>query len=120
VEFEEARPLDPARIEERLVETGSDALAVVHCETTSGVMNPVPALGAVAHRHGALFVVDSMSAFGAVPLDVVAAHIDFMISSANKAMGGVPGFAFVLARRAALEAARGRARTLSLRKGNHA
>ena len=68
----------------------------------------------MVERAGAAYIVDAMSSFGAIPLDLAAAHIDFLISSANKCIEGVPGFGFVLARRARLLEAKGRARTLSL------
>ena len=88
--------------------------AVVHCETTSGIINPIQEIGAVVHQHGGLYFVDSMSAFGAVPFDFTACEIDFLVSSANKCVEGVPGFAFAICRRAALLATEGLARTLSL------
>lgn len=88
--------------------------AFVHCETTSGVLNDAVALGAAAGAHGASVIVDAMSAFGAIPLDVGACRADFVVSSANKCLQGVPGFSFVVARRAALEACKGRGRSLSL------
>jgi 2-aminoethylphosphonate-pyruvate transaminase len=88
--------------------------AAVHCETTSGIINPIQAIGEAVHRHGGIYFVDSMSAFGAVPIDFAACHIDFLVSSANKCIEGVPGFAFAICRRAALLATEGLARTLSL------
>jgi len=63
---------------------------------------------------GRRFMVDSMSAFGGVPLNVGAAEIDFIISSSNKCIEGVPGFSFVIARGEALQECKGRARTLVL------
>lgn len=93
---------------------GVTHVAIVHCETTSGVMNPVQAVGDVVQRHGKRYLVDSMSAFGAVPVDLVGSHIDVLVASANKCLEGVPGFAFAICRRAALEAARDTARTVSL------
>lgn len=93
---------------------GITHVAVVHCETTSGILNQVEEIGHVVHSVGASYIVDAMSSFGAVPVDMVGAHIDFLISSANKCIEGVPGFGFILARRDALLAAKGRARTLSL------
>jgi 2-aminoethylphosphonate-pyruvate transaminase len=89
-------------------------VAVVHCETTSGMLNQVEEIGRVVHDVGAVYIVDSMSSFGAVPIDMAGSHIDFLISSANKCIEGVPGFGFVIASRRALEAAKGHARTLSL------
>jgi 2-aminoethylphosphonate-pyruvate transaminase len=89
-------------------------VAVVHCETTSGIMNPIQAIGEAVHRHSRRYFVDSMSAFGAVPVDMEACHIDFLVSSANKCIEGVPGFAFAICRRAALLATEGLSRTVSL------
>jgi len=89
-------------------------VAVVHCETTTGILNDIAAVGAVARRHGKTYVVDAMSSFGAVPIDFEAVGLDFLISSANKCVEGVPGFSFVLCRRARLLASEGWARNLSM------
>ena len=89
-------------------------VVAVHCETTSGIINPIEEIGAVVARHDRCYFVDSMSAFGAVPLDFAGAKIDFLVSSANKCIEGVPGFGFCIARREALLETRGWARTLSL------
>jgi 2-aminoethylphosphonate-pyruvate transaminase len=89
-------------------------VAMVHCETTTGILNPVGPVGEVCRQAGRVFIVDAMSSFGAVPLALADAGIDFLISSANKCIEGVPGFAFVLARRERLVACAGQARTLSL------
>jgi 2-aminoethylphosphonate-pyruvate transaminase len=89
-------------------------VAIVHCETTTGMLNPLEEIGRVTKKHGKMFVVDAMSSFGALPIDFEACGIDFLISSANKCVEGVPGFSFVLCRRAALAACEGFARSLSL------
>ena len=89
-------------------------LFVVHCETTSGILNPVPAIGAIAAKHGKGFLVDSMSAFGALPLDARAVHADAIAASSNKCIEGVPGLGFVICRKAALAATKGNATTLVL------
>ncbi len=89
-------------------------VAVVHCETTSGIMNPVEELGAVVHEFGRTYIVDAMSSFGAVTLDLAAAHIDYLISSSNKCIEGVPGFSFVIANRDKLIRSKGSARSVSL------
>lgn len=88
--------------------------AVVHCETTSGIINPIEAIGKVVRQQNCLYFVDSMSAFGAVPFDFEACQIDFLVSSANKCIEGVPGFAFAICRRESLLATEGVARTMSL------
>ncbi len=89
-------------------------VAVVHCETTTGLMNPVEEVGAVAARYERSLIVDAMSSFGAVLVAMAGWGVDYLISSANKCIEGVPGFAFVLARIAALRAIRGYARSVSL------
>jgi len=88
-------------------------VCVAHCETTTGIFNPIAAIGQVVQRHGRIYFVDAMSSFGAVPLNLVDAQIDYLVSSANKCIEGVPGFAFVLARKETLLATEGYARSLS-------
>lgn len=89
-------------------------VAVVHCETTTGIMNPVEAIGKAVHALGRKYFVDSMSAFGAVPIDVANCGIDYLVSSANKCIEGVPGFSFVVCRRDSLLGSDGWARSVSL------
>jgi 2-aminoethylphosphonate-pyruvate transaminase len=89
-------------------------VVAVHCETTSGIMNPIREIGEVVRRHGRDYFVDSMSAFGGVEFDFQACQIDYLVSSANKCIQGVPGFSFVVCRRDKLEASAGSSRTLSL------
>lgn len=89
-------------------------LAVVHCETSTGLFNDISAIGAVAREHGRRFLVDAMSSFAGVPIDLRAAGIDLLVTSANKCLEGVPGFAIVIAHRAALDEAQGSARSVSL------
>jgi 2-aminoethylphosphonate-pyruvate transaminase len=108
----EDQPLDPAAIARSL--DGVTHLFVVHCETTTGVLNPIVEIGSIARVSGVTCIVDAMSSFGGIPIDVEAVQIDYLVSSANKCIEGVPGFAFVLARRDALLASEGNARSLSL------
>jgi len=89
-------------------------VVVVHNETTTGMMNPLAEIAEIVKRHGKTFIVDSMSAFGGVPLDVATLDIDFIVSSANKCIQGVPGFGFIVARISELEKTKGYARSLSL------
>lgn len=87
---------------------------VVHCETTTGILNPIQEFGPIAKRYGKIFSVDAMSSFGALPVDIEGWGIDYLVTSANKALEGVPGFSVVVAKREALEASEGWARSLSL------
>jgi len=89
-------------------------VAAVHCETTTGMLNPVKEIGRVVKSSGKIYIVDAMSSFGGIPMDMADLGADFLISSANKCIQGVPGFGFVLAWQEELEKTRGRARSLSL------
>ena len=89
-------------------------VVLVHNETTTGMMNPLEAIAAIVKAQGKMLLVDSMSAFGGVPLDIAELRIDYLVSSANKCIQGVPGFGFVLGRVEHLEKIKGWARSLSL------
>jgi 2-aminoethylphosphonate-pyruvate transaminase len=89
-------------------------VVLVHCETSSGILNPVDEIAAVVKSRGRKFLLDSMSAFGAIPVDMAALNCEAVVSSANKCIEGVPGFGFVIATKAALEQAKGRSHSLSL------
>lgn len=89
-------------------------VAVVHGETTTGMLNPIDKIGQIVKAHDKTFIVDAMSTFGGVPIDVEDLSIDYIISSANKCIQGVPGFGFIVAKRDQLQASQGRARSLSL------
>ena len=90
------------------------SVAVVHCETTTGIMNPIQEIGRVVARYDKKYIVDSMSAFGAIPVDFRASHIDYLASSANKCIEWTPGFGFAISRRDSLLETGGWARALSL------
>ena len=89
-------------------------IGAVHCETTTGLLNPIQVLGRVAAAHGKVFMVDAMSSFGAMPIPVADWGIHYLVSSANKCIEGTPGFSFALARRDLLAQIEGYARSLSL------
>ena len=114
-DFGESGAVDLAALETLLAEeTDFTHVAVVHCETTTGRLNPIEAISPIVKRAGCQFIVDAMSSFGGIPMDVSELDIDFLISSANKCIQGVPGFGFVIANRQALEASKGNARSLAL------
>ena len=111
---ETTRP-EPAAIEAMLARHPEIThLAMVHCETTTGMLNPLDEVAELCQRRGIRLIVDAMSSFGGIPIDMGRLGIEFLISSANKCIQGVPGFGFVIARRAALTACAGRARSVSL------
>ena len=111
---ETTRP-EPAAIDAMLVRHPEIThLAMVHCETTTGMLNPLEEVAELCQRRGIRLIVDAMSSFGGIPINMGRLGIEFLISSANKCIQGVPGFGFVIARRAALMACAGRARSVSL------
>jgi 2-aminoethylphosphonate-pyruvate transaminase len=89
-------------------------VACIHSETTTGLFNPVGAIGAVCKDHNKVFIVDAMSSFGGVEMDIAALKIDYLVSSSNKCIEGVPGFAFAIIKKSELEKCKGQGRTLSL------
>ena len=89
-------------------------VAMVHSETTSGILNDIQSVGKVVKDAGKTFIVDAMSSFGGVDIPVLDWGIDFLISSANKCIQGVPGFSFIICRRDKLIESKGKARSLSL------
>jgi 2-aminoethylphosphonate-pyruvate transaminase len=111
----EDTPNDPAALDRVLAaDKAITHVAIVHCETTTGILNPITEVGQIVMRHGRSYIVDAMSSFGAIPIDFADAGIDYLISSANKCIEGVPGFSFVIARSPALLECEGYARSLSL------
>jgi 2-aminoethylphosphonate-pyruvate transaminase len=80
-------------------------LAIVHHETTTGLLNPVKECAVIAKRFGAEVIVDAMSSYAGIPMDVREWRIDYLISSANKCLQGMPGISFAICSRAALEKA---------------
>lgn len=93
---------------------GITHLSMVHSETTTGLLNSIEEVGEVIRNRNITFIVDAMSSFGGVPIDMQKTGIDFLVSSANKCIQGVPGFGFVIARKDKLAATKGNARSLSL------
>ena len=89
-------------------------VAVVHCETTTGVLNPAAEVGKLAAKHGKTFILDAMSSFAGIEFAIEDMQAHYMISSANKCLQGVPGFSFIIADRTRFEQTQGFARSLSL------
>jgi 2-aminoethylphosphonate-pyruvate transaminase len=105
VAYDVTTPVDPADVEAALRRRPDVShVAVVHHETTTGLLNPVMEVARVAARAGRRVLIDAMSSLFGEPLDEDADGVDFVMASANKCLQGVPGIAFVLARRSALEA----------------
>ncbi|MGE3741504.1 MAG: 2-aminoethylphosphonate--pyruvate transaminase [Geminicoccaceae bacterium] len=115
LEEPEDTPIDPAKVAAALAADGAIThVAAVHCETTSGVLNPIAEIAAVVAKAGRRLLIDAMSAFGAISLDAREVVFDAVAASSNKCLEGVPGMGFVVVRKAALEACAGNSPSLSL------
>jgi 2-aminoethylphosphonate-pyruvate transaminase len=116
IEYSETQVVDPEEVAKAVAATKYSHVGVIHHETTAGTLNPIEAIGKAvkaADPSVSLFV-DSMSAFGAYSIDLEAAGVDYLVSSANKNIEGVPGFAFALARNDKLQSEGKFARSMSL------
>lgn len=89
-------------------------VSVVHSETTSGILNPIEKIGELVKEFNKIYIVDAMSSFGGIEIDIEEVKADFLISSSNKCIQGVPGFSFIICKRDILETCSGQARSLSL------
>lgn len=115
IRFDEDQVIDSKQVENHLmINSGYTHLACVHSETTTGLFNPIIKIGALCKNHNIQFIVDAMSSFGGVTMDMHSTQIDFLVSSSNKCIEGVPGFSFVICNKNSLNACKGQARTLTL------
>jgi 2-aminoethylphosphonate-pyruvate transaminase len=113
--FDEDRVVEPSEVEHILqANPAITHVACIHSETTTGLFNPIKPIGSIVKKYGKVFIVDAMSSFGGVTMDMQEMNIDFLVSSSNKCIEGVPGFAFAICKKTELEKSKGQARTLSL------
>jgi len=111
----EEEPASAARIDAALAQDASIThIAQVHCETGTGILNPLAEIAAVAARHGRGLIVDAMSSYAAIPIDARSLRFEALIAASGKCLEGVPGMGFVIARRASLERAAGNSASLAM------
>ena len=114
-ETPEDTPPDPDAVAALLAgDAAISHVAAVHCETTSGILNPIEAIARVVAGAGRRFLVDAMSSFGGIAIDLGALPIDVLVASANKCLEGLPGLAFAIVRDSLLKTCEGNAHSLSL------
>ena len=107
--------LSPSHFTETLDEDRNIShIWLIHCETTSGIVNPLGDLARAAKQRGKIFMVDAMSSFGGMHIDMVRDEIDVLVSSSNKCIEGIPGFSYVLVKRSLLEASQGQCHSVVL------
>ncbi|MBR9776883.1 MAG: 2-aminoethylphosphonate--pyruvate transaminase [Cytophagales bacterium] len=115
LDLEEHEQASPEKVEELLKQNPDIThIGMVHSETTTGMLNDYAPIAELADKYNKCFILDAMSSFGGVPLDIRSPKIDFLISSANKCIQGVPGFGFIIARREVLQACKGNSKSHSL------
>jgi 2-aminoethylphosphonate-pyruvate transaminase len=113
--YPENRKPDLAEIETALKsDEAITSVAVIHCETTTGLINPIKEIGDIVKRYRKDYFVDAMSSFGAIPFNLAECGIDYLVSSANKCIEGIPGFGIILVKRDTLMKTEGYAHTFSL------
>lgn len=113
--FSDVEAVDLNRVENLLKENKDIThISMVHCETTTGRLNPIQDVGKIAKAYNKIYIVDAMSSFGGIEIDVEDFNIDFLVSSSNKCIQGVPGFGFIIANREELAKCKGIAKSLSL------
>src|SRR3982751_4603249 len=89
-------------------------VGLIHCETSTGILNPLPEIAAVVKRHGKSLIVDAMSSFAALPIDARTTPFDALIAASGKCVEGPPGMGFVFVRRSVLERCAGHSTSLAL------
>ena len=108
-------PTTPADVDRLLKSDPSIThVGLIHCETSTGILNPLQDIAVVIERHGKSLVVDAMSSFGAIDIDGRATRFDALIAASGKCIEGPPGMGFVLARRSVLEKCAGNSTSLAL------
>ena len=115
LDIPEDRHPTAAQVEEAFAKDAAIThVAQVHCETGTGILNPLPEIAAVCERHGKGLIVDAMSSFGAIDIDVSKYRIDAVVAASGKCIEGPPGMGFVIARQAVLEHSQGNSHSLAL------
>ncbi|TNF86483.1 MAG: 2-aminoethylphosphonate--pyruvate transaminase [Gammaproteobacteria bacterium] len=108
-------PVNPVQLDAALDnDTSISHVVVVHCETTSGILNPLKEVADIVAHHRRSLLIDSMSAFGALPLDATEVRFDAVVASSNKCLEGAPGMGFCVARESALVETEGNSPSLVL------
>jgi 2-aminoethylphosphonate-pyruvate transaminase len=115
LDHKEDEPADPIRIDAALsADPSVTHVALVHCETGTGIVNPLDEIAQVVRRHGRRLVVDAMSSFGALPIDLAVTPIDALIAASGKCLEGVPGMGFVMVRHDLISSTPGHSHSLAL------
>ncbi|MDD0973918.1 2-aminoethylphosphonate--pyruvate transaminase [Pseudomonas fontis] len=114
-ETAEDEPTTAADVDRLLrADSGITHVALIHCETSTGILNPLPEIAQVVANHGKRLIIDAMSSFGALPIDAAQVPFDALVAASGKCLEGVPGMGFVFTNKAALAAAEGNSHSLAM------
>ncbi|WP_018925433.1 2-aminoethylphosphonate--pyruvate transaminase [Pseudomonas umsongensis] len=114
-ETAEDEPITTADVDRLLQADASIThVALIHCETSTGILNPLAEIAHVIEQHGKRLIIDAMSSFGALPIDAQQVPFDALIAASGKCLEGVPGMGFVFARKEALANAAGNSHSLAM------
>ena len=115
IDYAEDQPVAAADIDRALrADPSITHVALVHCETSTGILNPLQQIAAVVAGHGRGLIIDAMSSFGALEIDARSSVFDAVIAASGKCLEGPPGMSFIIARRSALERCEGNCHSLAL------
>jgi 2-aminoethylphosphonate-pyruvate transaminase len=113
--FDEDQAVSADALDEALRgDSGITHVILIHCETGTGVLNPLEAIAAICERHGKGLIVDAMSSFGAIGIDARKTRFDALVAASGKCLEGVPGMGFVFMRQAVLEQCAGNSQSLAM------
>jgi 2-aminoethylphosphonate-pyruvate transaminase len=88
--------IDFSSLEKAMSDTKPEHVAMVHHETTTGLLNDISRVGNLCQKYSATFIVDAMSSYGAIPIDMASTHVDYLVASSNKNLQGMAGCSFVI------------------------
>jgi 2-aminoethylphosphonate-pyruvate transaminase len=115
IDYAENAPVAAADVADALARDPSIShVALVHCETSTGILNPLGEIAQVVARHDRRLIVDAMSSFGALEIDARRMPFDALVAASGKCLEGPPGMGFVIVRRAALERCEGNSHSLAM------
>jgi 2-aminoethylphosphonate-pyruvate transaminase len=111
----EDAPVSPAELEAALrADASITHVGFIHCETGTGVINPLPTVAEICARHGKGLIVDAMSSFAALPIDARTLRFDALVAASGKCLEGVPGMGFVFIRNEVIDRAAGNSHSLAM------
>ncbi len=115
IDYAENAPVKAADVERALLADPSIThVALVHCETSTGILNPLQEIAQTVARLGRGLIVDAMSSFGALEIDARRTPFDAVVAASGKCLEGPPGMGFIIARRSVLERAEGNSHSLAM------